>query len=608
MYGRSEPLLTSTELAARPDFRLGAVLVSPSTRTIAGLHECVTVEPRVMQVLVVLADAAGAVVTRDTLLQRCWGGVYVGDDSLNRAIAGVRRIASRVAAGSFEVETIPRTGYRLTGSVPVEVHEDADPTSAETSPIVSEAAPNRARRLLLGGVVLAGLGASGFWLTSRPEADPRTERLIERAQRTLGSELPKGGDMAARLLEGAVRLDPGNAKAWGLLAFAYRDAAEAAAPARTSPAIEASEQAARRALAIDPKEGNALAALAMLRPYYGDWAAAEDRLKSVLDVAPDNVLALNSLVPLLQGVGRLRASHELNERVLKIDPNSPVASYRRAIKLWQFGRLDEADQAIDRAMQLWPRLPAVWNARMMIFAYTGRASAGMAFLDEVASRPESLTETAIGLWRVSLRALASRSPGDVAAARQANVSLAPRSPGFANNAMMSLSMLGEIDAAFDVAFGSFLRRGPLIGTLWGGAGEMPVNTLRWRRTVALFIPATAPLRADPRFAELCEGMGADPLLARAQDQARLSARPGLETSLYPDAELARIASRPERRVEKIGEIECVEEVARIAEQSDRSGRIGSPRIDYRARSDAPYAGIRVVAEIAAVVAHLRGKA
>jgi hypothetical protein len=85
--------------------------------------------------------------------------------------------------------------------------------------------------------------------------------------------------------------------------------------------------------------------------------------------------------------------------------------------------------------------------------------------------------------------------------------MAPRSPGFANNAMMSLSMLGEIDAAFDVAFGLFLRRGRLVGTLWGGAGEMPVNTLRWKRTVALFIPATAPLRADARFAELCEGMG-----------------------------------------------------------------------------------------------------
>ncbi len=43
--------------------------------------------------------------------------------------------------------------------------------------------------------------------------------------------------------------------------------------------------------------------------------------------------------------------------------------------------------------------------------------------------------------------------------------------------------------------------------MWGGAGEMPVNTLPWRRTVALFIPATARLRADPRFAILSQGLG-----------------------------------------------------------------------------------------------------
>ena len=368
-------------------------------------------------------------------------------------------------------------------------------------------APDRTRRWLLGGAAVAGLGSLGLWSALRPGADARAHPSVERARRLLSSELPDGGATASRLLEPVVRDDPRNAEAWGLLAFAYRDLAEGAPPARTSAAIEASERAARRALALDPRQGDALAALAMLRPYFGDWGAAEDRLLGVLKIAPGNLLAINSLVPLYQGVGRLQLSFTWNERARQIDPNSPVASYRRAIKLWQIGRLDEADQAIDRTMQLWPRIPAVWNARMMIFAYTGRAHAGLALLDEVASRPPSLTATAAENWRVSLRALASGSRSDIAVARDANVALAPRSPGFANNAIMTLSALGELDAAFDVAFGSFLRRGPLIGTLWGGAGEMPVNTLRWRRTVALFIPATARLRADPRFAELSEGLG-----------------------------------------------------------------------------------------------------
>jgi tetratricopeptide (TPR) repeat protein len=459
-----------------------------------------------MQVLLVLADAEGAVVTRETLLRRCWGNVYVGDDSLNRAVSGVRRVAATVGAGSLNIETITRTGYRL---IVREQSNDLQPEQenprAAKLRTLSAVKPTR-RQMLVGGGAAAILGLGAVILLRRG-VDPRTEQVIDRSRRTLLSELPNGGESAAALLHDLVRRDPRNAEAWGLLAFAYRDMAEGAAPAKTSAAIDLSARAARHALEIEPREGNALAALAMLRPYFGDWSAAEERLVSVLRVAPDNLLAMNSIVAFLQGVGRAKLSYAWNERALEIDPNQPVPSYRRAIKLWQFNRLDEADQTIDRTMQIWPRYPAVWNARMMIFAYTGRASAGLAFLDEVASRPETLSETAVELWRVSLRALASGSAKDVTAARVANLSLAPRSPGFANNAMMTLSVLGELDAAFDVAFGTFLRRGPLIGTLWGGAGEMPVNTLRWRRPVALFIPATARLRADPRFAELCEGMG-----------------------------------------------------------------------------------------------------
>ena len=111
----ADGLLTTAELAARPDFTLGLAAVSPSSRTIAGPGGTADVEPRVMQVLVVLADAAGQVVTRGTLFDRCWGGVFVGDDSLNRAIGAVRKLAAEIAGGSFEIETIPRTGYRLTG-------------------------------------------------------------------------------------------------------------------------------------------------------------------------------------------------------------------------------------------------------------------------------------------------------------------------------------------------------------------------------------------------------------------------------------------------------------------------------------------------------------
>ena len=72
----TDGFLTTAELAARADFTLGLAVISPSTRSVAGPGGAADVEPRVMQVLVVLAEATGQVVTRETLFQRCWGGVY----------------------------------------------------------------------------------------------------------------------------------------------------------------------------------------------------------------------------------------------------------------------------------------------------------------------------------------------------------------------------------------------------------------------------------------------------------------------------------------------------------------------------------------------------
>src|SRR5947209_1950078 len=115
----ADGLLTTAALAAREDFALGHAVFSPSTRTITGPGGTTDVEPRVMQVLVVLADAGGNVVTRNTLFERCWGDVHVGDDSLNRVIGRVRKLAGEIASGSFVVETTPRTGYRLSQSAAV---------------------------------------------------------------------------------------------------------------------------------------------------------------------------------------------------------------------------------------------------------------------------------------------------------------------------------------------------------------------------------------------------------------------------------------------------------------------------------------------------------
>ena len=86
-------MLKLSDLARRSDVQIGPLLVSPSRRLVEGPEGRTHLEPLIMQVFLLLLDAEGKVVTRNELFDQCWGGVVVGDDSLNRAIARVRRRA-----------------------------------------------------------------------------------------------------------------------------------------------------------------------------------------------------------------------------------------------------------------------------------------------------------------------------------------------------------------------------------------------------------------------------------------------------------------------------------------------------------------------------------
>ena len=496
LEGVGPRMVKMADLATRPDFKAGRLLVSPARRIVSGPEGEIHLEPRIMQVFLLLLDAGGRVVTRNEIFDQCWGSAMVGDDSLNRTIAGVRRIATEVAPGAFEVETIPRTGYRLVGEVLAEAAQGGEDRPAR---------PVSRRKMLATGLAASVLASGGYFWFARESGNPEAARNIEQGSRILRDSWPGTETQAVEALRKAVGIEPRNASAWGLLAVALRNVAEGATPDRTSKAVHDCETAAQRALALNPREGNALAALATLHPYFGDWSAGEDRLRKVLAVAPDNLTAMTHLITLLQSVGRARESWDLNERAVALEPLSPAFQFRRALKLWIFGRLAEADLTIDRALQLWPRHPAVWNARLYIFAFTGRPRAALAMMEDVGARPATFEAISEQRWRVSLRALETGSSADVEAATAANRQAAAGSLAVA--AIMILSSLKQLDAAFDVASGFLLRKGPFVSPLWPGTGQMVINDQQWRRTMSLFTPATAAMRGDPRFRSLCDGIG-----------------------------------------------------------------------------------------------------
>ena len=103
------------DLAHTQPFQLGDVEVRPAARELVRGDQRETLEPLVMQVLVVLASAHGEILSRDDLIDACWSGRAITDDAINRVISRLRALGRTF--GTFEVETITKVGYRLVGEV-----------------------------------------------------------------------------------------------------------------------------------------------------------------------------------------------------------------------------------------------------------------------------------------------------------------------------------------------------------------------------------------------------------------------------------------------------------------------------------------------------------
>jgi len=496
---RTSSPLTPAGLIDLADFSLGEALVRPSQRRIEGPAQTIRIEPRVMQVLVALYNAKGAVVSRDALIEQCWGGVFVSDDSLNRAIGQVRQALRRAGVEGETVETIPRAGYHLTVGGPW----PAQATGTEAS------ARNVGRRSMIAGafgIAALGVAGLGIWHARRDPADERVVALLGQSEGALRQGTPAGNMQATRLLERVITAQPDNALGWGKLALARTYLAEVTPPDQVAAIVAGVQEAARRAFALDPDQIDAHAALAILPPYFGDWRTAELRMLKVLERDPDHLPMLDTHIFFKVATGSAREGSAQRLIVAEREPFHAVHQFKKVYSFWILGRNDEADRAVDRALRLWPRHPAIWFARLWTLVFTGRAGRARAHVEDAEARPD-FPPWLIETISASMEALTSRRPADIADATLRTLAVLDRGPAQSVFAILQLVALGEIDRAFDVARAYLLERGPLIATLRWRPGQFVLNDLQQRSTHMLFLPATAAMRADPRFMRLCGDMG-----------------------------------------------------------------------------------------------------
>lgn len=125
------------------NFQIGAWRVEPGLNTVSNRGTTAHLEPKVMEVLVCLAEQPGEPVTKEQLLHKVWPDTFVSDDVLTRSISELRRVFADDAKDSHFIQTIPKRGYRLIA--PVFGVEHVSPTGPFNPPI-SEESPGSHRQ------------------------------------------------------------------------------------------------------------------------------------------------------------------------------------------------------------------------------------------------------------------------------------------------------------------------------------------------------------------------------------------------------------------------------------------------------------------------------
>ena len=131
--------------------RFGALQVDPSRNVIANGAASWSLEPKIMDLLVLLAAHPGEVMSRETLVEQVWKVEFGADESLTRAVSLLRKTFRDAGHPGEVIETIPKRGYRLVATPSPDTPGQEAPDQRTAAPPVAEVSPPQ---------------------TGRPEAEP----------------------------------------------------------------------------------------------------------------------------------------------------------------------------------------------------------------------------------------------------------------------------------------------------------------------------------------------------------------------------------------------------------------------------------------------------
>ena len=173
--------------------------------------------------------------------------------------------------------------------------------------------------------------------------------------RQLGRQPTQAGLLrAVEEFEQAIAIDPRFAAAYAGIADAWVWL-EDYGGIRSAEAFPRAEQAARRALELDPESAEAHAAMAfVLDRYHRDKPAARDYFERTLELNPNYVNAYNLYGDTLRDLGDYPRMIEVHRKAVELDPLSYFMKTRLSGKLMAVGQLEEAEAIVAGVFEEFP--------------------------------------------------------------------------------------------------------------------------------------------------------------------------------------------------------------------------------------------------------------
>lgn len=272
---------------------------------------------------------------------------------------------------------------------------------------------------------------------SRPPPDPDAYEKYVVARHLFNRRGDGDVERSRDLFVAATELDPGFAEAWaGLSSTLFILVTQRLVdPAEGLPALE---DAAKRALALDPRLAEPHVRLANLAFVRGDAAATREHWRIAAELEPDSPYVSHVVLRrALMAEGKF-SEVELGRKIVERDPLSVVARHNLSWELYSAGQFAESLEEARRARELSPSLNRDIECLALVMLGRFEVARGMG---------ENVSEPAL---RLHCLALAEYGLGNAAASDAALAELERTKPDTASQEIAEVyAFRGEVDASFE---------------------------------------------------------------------------------------------------------------------------------------------------------------